>query len=205
MYLSPMSQAMNQLLSWWGSRTLIHKSCKALPPSRLWCHHFSEPHPALLLVGKRKNRGSLGCTLVGKGSSMPLLPTLHWLSLSHMFPPNCKGSWEICSVCLGVAMHGIVSTIRKFPKLILSLVECFHGFPRGAPGDGCFLNVEDLLSHWLLIIPPKPKDIWLSPPFVGVTLHFQKSSPGWSPVELQVESFQLVPLGSAGSIWPPHQ
>lgn len=187
-----MSRAMNQHLSWVGRQNSDPQVMQSPPPSRLWFLHFSEPHPALLLVGKRKSRGSLGCTLAGKGFSMPLLTTLHWLSLSHKFPPNCKGSWEICSVCPRVAMHGIVSTIWRFPKLILSLVGCFHGFPRDAPGDGSFLNVEDQLSHWLLIIPPKPEDIWLSPPSVGVTLPFQKSSPGWSPIELQAESFQLV-------------
>lgn len=145
-----MSQAMNQHLSRLGRQNSDPQVMQSPPPSRLWFLQFSEPHPALLLVGKRKSRGSLGCTLVGKGSSMPLLPTLHWLSLSHMFPPNCKGSWEIRSVCPGVAMHGIVSTIWRFPKLILSLVRCFHGFPRDAPGNGSVLNVEDLLSHWLL-------------------------------------------------------
>lgn len=133
----------------------------------------------------------MGCTLVGNMSVLLLLPTLHWLSLSHMIPLNCKGSWEMQPVCLRVGMHNIISSIWRFPKLTLS--GLFSRIPRDAPNNGNFLNMESSPSPWLLIIPRKAVDIWLSTLSVGVTLPLQKSSLGWSPIELQAGSFQFVP------------
>lgn len=103
--------------------------------------HSLGPHPALLLVEREKAENPVGCTLVGNMSVLLLLPTLHWLSLGHMIPLNCKGSWEMWPVCLGVGRHNISSSIWRFPKLTLS--GLFSRIPRDAPNNGNFLNMEN--------------------------------------------------------------
>lgn len=72
----------------------------------------------------------------------------------------------------------------------------FMGSPEMPPNIGNFLIIENSPSHWLLTIPPKPVDIWPSILSSGVTLPIQKSSPGWTSTELQVESFNWSPSWS---------